>query len=83
MPDTATRRDKARSPLDHDPQRLRQRRVAAGLTQAKLAAAAEISASHLSEIEGGTRNPSPAVLVRLAEALHCQPTDLMPPAGGS
>lgn len=80
MQDTpTTRREGARTPLDHDPGAVRRRRVELGLTQAAVAAAAGISAGHLSEIENGTRNPSPPVLSALAEVLECSTTDLMPP----
>ena len=72
------RRAAARTPLDHDPIVLRRRRVELGLTQAAVAEAAGISAAHLSELEGGTRNPSPPTLKRLAETLDCRIADLMP-----
>jgi transcriptional regulator with XRE-family HTH domain len=72
------RRMSARDPLDHDPTRLRRRRVELGKSQAQVAHAVGISPSYMSELESGTRNPSPAVLGRLAEALLCATTDLMP-----
>lgn len=75
MPST-TRRAGARHPLDHDPATLRDRRVEAGLTQAAAAAKADISAGHLCELEGGSRNPSPPVLARLAAVLGCEVADL-------
>jgi transcriptional regulator with XRE-family HTH domain len=79
MLDTAAqRRDKARHPLDHDPSKLRKRRVELGRSQAEVADAAGISAGHMSELEGGTRNPSPALFARLAEVLECRTVDLMP-----
>lgn len=78
MPQTNTRRAAARSPLDHDPVELRRRRIEAGRTLIDVAAAADISAGHLSELESGTRNPSPPLLLRLAETLGCTTTDLMP-----
>jgi transcriptional regulator with XRE-family HTH domain len=65
-------------PRDHSPERLRAARVAAGLSRADLAAAAGISPSHLAELENDTRNASAAALRRLAQALGCQTTDLMP-----
>ncbi len=73
-----TRRQGARKVFDHDPARLRARRVELGLHQAAVAEAAGISAGTLSELERGTRNPSPPVLLRLAEALQCSTKDLMP-----
>lgn len=49
--------------------RLRERRLAAGLRQANVAAAAGISASYLNLIEHDRRRVTPEVLDRLAEAL--------------
>ena len=73
---TAERRAGAKFPLDHDPEKLRDRRINAGREQAEVAAAAGISAGYLSELENGTRNPSPPVLARLAVALKCEVSDL-------
>lgn len=64
----------------HDPDRLRRRRIEAGLSQKDLAAQARISVSHMSQIESGKQNPSPPVLGRLACALTCEIADLLPPA---
>ena len=76
--DTAEqRRVAARDPLDHDPAELRRRRIAAGLAQADVAERAGTSAGHLSELERGTRNPSPALLARLAGVLGCEIADLL------
>ena len=49
--------------------RLRERRLAAGLRQADVAAAAGISASYLNLIEHNRRKVGPAVLERLAQVL--------------
>ena len=50
---------------------IRQRRVALGLTQRQVAAELGFkSIAHLSDIEGGNRNPAPEVLPRLAEILQ-------------
>ncbi|GIJ51286.1 hypothetical protein Val02_81720 [Virgisporangium aliadipatigenens] len=78
MPDTNKRRQAARSVLDHDPAVLRARRVALGLTQVAVATAAGCVPSHLAELERGTRNPSPPLLKRIADALGCEVRDLMP-----
>jgi transcriptional regulator with XRE-family HTH domain len=43
----------------------------AGLTKTQLARACGVSLSLISEIEGGTRNATPNMLNKLAEALHC------------
>jgi transcriptional regulator with XRE-family HTH domain len=53
---------------------LRRRRK---VSQVDLAARAGISATYLSEIEQGERNPTVAVVVRLARALDTKPTQLM------
>lgn len=78
MSKTTNRADTARSPLDHDPAELRRRRVAAGRLLVDVATEAGITFSHLSELERGTRNPSPPTLSRLAAALGCTTEDLMP-----
>ncbi|MEV6833570.1 helix-turn-helix transcriptional regulator [Streptomyces sp. NPDC051133] len=62
-----------------DPQRLRRRRIEAGLNQGELAEKAGISESYMSCLALGTRNASPRVLQRLAKALNCDVSDLMPP----
>jgi len=60
-----------RAPFDHDPESVAWARKAKGWTQAALAGAAGISASHMSEIESGTRNAPPHLLLKLATALNC------------
>jgi len=50
--------------------RLRDARHSAGLTQKQLAQAADLTASHLSELERGRARPSQASLSRIAAALH-------------
>jgi transcriptional regulator with XRE-family HTH domain len=60
-------------------ERLRRRRIQAGLNQKELAAAVGISASHMSWLERGLRGASPRVLRRCAEVFECQVADLMPP----
>lgn len=78
MPETPTEgRTATKRPLDHNPVRMRDRRVELGLRQADAAKAAGISAGHLCDLERGRRNPSPVVLKRLAEALNCTTRDLM------
>lgn len=67
------------SPPLQDPQRLKRRRVEAGLNQVELAKAAGIHFSHMSCIERGVRGASPRVLKKLADALHCEVADLLPP----
>lgn len=50
--------------------RLRKRRVERGMRQEELAKAAGVSASYLSRIESGQREPSPPLLTDLANALE-------------
>ena len=80
MKDDTTARTKPKSPLDHDPAKLRRKRFEAGLSQAVLAEKASCSSGHVSELEAGTRNPSPQLLARIAQGLGCSPADLMPDA---
>ena len=49
---------------------LRRLRAAKGLTQEELAHQADIHQTYLSGVEGGKRNPSIAVLDRIAKALE-------------
>lgn len=67
------------SPPTQDPQRLRRRRIEAGLNQEELAHRAGISKSHMSLLERGERNASARVLKCLAKPLNCQIADLLPP----
>lgn len=59
---------------------LRALRTQQHLTQEKLAAAADVSASTVYHIEAGKVRPRPAILRRLARALHVEPQtiDLVP-----
>ena len=56
---------------------LRERRRAAGMTQAELAAAAGLSRSYLSEVECGRESISLERAARLADALECRLADLL------
>jgi transcriptional regulator with XRE-family HTH domain len=67
------------SPPLQDPQRLRRRRIAAGLNKRELADAAGIHPSYVTWLERGERGASPRVLKRLSKALDCEMDDLMPP----
>jgi transcriptional regulator with XRE-family HTH domain len=58
-------------------QNVRRLRVEQKLTQEQLAHDAEIDLTYLGGIERGRRNPSVAVLGRLAKALGCHPADLL------
>lgn len=66
------------SPVDHDPQALKQARIRAGRRQGELARELGVVQSVLSEAERGTRGISPAVRVRLAEVLSCDPITFAP-----
>lgn len=57
--------------------RLREER---GWSQAKLAAAADMAVSGISQIETGVRSPSAATLTKLARALGLEVADLFPKA---
>jgi len=63
----------------HDPDRIRRKRIEAGLNLPVLAEMADISKGHLSKIERGVLGTTPRVLKRLAQALNCEIADLMPP----
>jgi transcriptional regulator with XRE-family HTH domain len=71
-----------RRPLDHDPVRVRRRRIAAGLEAQELAKRIGITKSAMSKIERGHNNASPGVLDRMAAVLGCNITDLMPATQG-
>ena len=45
-------------------------RIQAGLTQSQLSERTGISQADISRLEKGTRNPSPSLLKRLAEAMN-------------
>jgi transcriptional regulator with XRE-family HTH domain len=64
-------RNRAKDPLDHEPEAVRYAREQAGLTRTRLAKMCGVSLSLISEIEGGTRNATPAMLTKLADALNC------------
>ena len=62
--------------------RIRELREEIGFTQGQLAGQAAVSQGYLSQLENGdVRNPSAAVILRLAGAIHVDPDDLFE-AGG-
>jgi transcriptional regulator with XRE-family HTH domain len=62
--------------------KIRGLREQVGMSQAQLAAQAELSQGYLSQIENDeVQNPSAAVLFRLAQALHVDPRCLLEAAG--
>ncbi len=59
---------------------IRRLREAKGWGQTKLAAAADMAVSGVSQIENGRRNPNSATLVKLARALGVEVADFFPKA---
>ena len=57
---------------------IRRLREARGWGQTKLAAAADMAVSGVSQIENGHRNPNSATLIKLARALNVDVADLFP-----
>nr|WP_239499008.1 MULTISPECIES: helix-turn-helix transcriptional regulator [Paraburkholderia] len=56
---------------------LRERRLAAGLTQEQLAFEASIRRNYVSMLELGQHQPTLTMLFSLAAALSCAPSDLL------
>jgi transcriptional regulator with XRE-family HTH domain len=67
----STRRTAPKNPLDHQPEAVAYARTQAGMTKTQLAEACGVSLSLISEIESGTRNATPAMIIKLAQALNC------------
>lgn len=57
--------------IDHEPDAVAYARRQAGLSQAALARQIGVGRSLINEIEAGTRNATPHMLRRLAQALNC------------
>lgn len=72
---TATRK-RPKHPLDHDPEAVANARGESGLTRTRLAEICGVSRSLISEIELGTRNATPEMILKLAAVLKCKPADL-------
>jgi transcriptional regulator with XRE-family HTH domain len=64
-------RNPPKYPLDHEPAAVTYAREQAGLTKTQLARACGVSLSLISEIESGSRNATPAMIIKLANALNC------------
>lgn len=60
---------------------MRARRLALGLSQEALADLAGVDRSHMGKIERGERNVTFLNILRIAEAIHCKPSDLLSAAG--
>jgi transcriptional regulator with XRE-family HTH domain len=56
---------------------LRELRTKRGLTQAQLADTARTSTPFISQLERGVTTPTLGMLLRLAEALECRPSELI------
>lgn len=62
--------------------KIRRSREECGLTQGQLAKAADVSQGYLSQLENGdVKNPSAAVLLRVAKAMHVESDELFEAAG--
>lgn len=62
--------------------KIRQLREDTGLTQGHLAAGSSVSQGYLSQLENGeVKNPSAAVLLRVAQAINVDPDELFEAAG--
>lgn len=62
--------------------KIRQLREDTGLTQGQLAAGSSVSQGYLSQLENGeVKNPSAAVLLRVAQAINVDPDELFEAAG--
>jgi transcriptional regulator with XRE-family HTH domain len=57
--------------------RLRETRIARGLTQPEIAERVGTSASNISDLERGIKVPTLTTVARLADALDCNVTDLV------
>jgi transcriptional regulator with XRE-family HTH domain len=64
-------RNPPKQPLDHEPEAVTFARERAGLSKTRLAQLCGVSVSLISEIESGTRNATPAMIIKLAAALGC------------
>ena len=58
---------------------LKRLRTSAGLSQEELAARANLHRTYVSSVERGNRNVSLQNIVALAEALKCDPRELLAP----
>src|SRR5258706_16453388 len=81
MPKTPNRQAPARPQLgDEGPlfgARLRELRLARGLTQPDIAQRVGTSASNISDLERGIKVPTLTTVARLADALECNVTELV------
>lgn len=66
-----TSASRAPETLNHEPDAVEYARRKAGLSQSALARELGVAKSLVSEIETGTRNATPAMILKLAEVLNC------------
>lgn len=59
---------------------LRTRRLAAGMTQAELARRSQVTTSYITRLERATSAPGIDLVEKLAQALGCKVSDLLPEA---
>jgi transcriptional regulator with XRE-family HTH domain len=64
-------RSKPKFPLDQEPEAITWARKRSGLSMTQLSDLTGIRLSLLSEIESGTRNATPANLMKIAGAMNC------------
>lgn len=67
------------SPPTQDPQRLRRRRIQAGLNKTELANQIGIHKTYMGRLEQGLGSASPRLLRRFADFFGCEIDDLLPP----
>lgn len=65
------------TPLRVNRAELTRRRINAGYSRQGLSAVAGLTATHVRHIEAGERNPRPATLKAIADALGCTVSDLL------
>lgn len=58
-------------PLDHEPEAVTWARERSGLTKTDVARELGVAVSLISQIESGTRNATPAMLIKLARVFNC------------
>ena len=56
---------------------MRQLRTSAGITQEELAFKAGIDRTYASQIERAVANPSLGIICQIADALNCEPEELL------
>jgi transcriptional regulator with XRE-family HTH domain len=62
---------------------IKRRREGAGLSQEEFAERAQVHRTYVSQLERGIKSPSVRVLVKMADALKCEPWEILREAGAS